>query len=237
MLARLPVEAMRPGATIAGASPHAPNFWGKQISSGKCRHVMVDAGSLLHLRQVCAAPHSTGCLTLWARTESVFGQPCRVALAVLRPGSGVLSVPLRARFSEAVPLRLSVSGGTGALHVSGFVEPARACVDHVRFDLDASAAAADEEGELRAIDDELVAWIAASTMHEAESKPAIDRQHSYLGSSRNLLQAGSVLASSSNPAERGDSRSDLARNAIGAYRKQEVKAPKMPARQQSFGGD
>ena len=48
MLARLPVEAMRPGATIAGASPHAPNFWGKQISSGKCRHVMVDAGSLLH---------------------------------------------------------------------------------------------------------------------------------------------------------------------------------------------
>ena len=61
MLARLPVEAMRPGATIAGASPHAPNFWGKQISSGKCRHVMVDAGSLLHLRQVCAAPHSTGC--------------------------------------------------------------------------------------------------------------------------------------------------------------------------------
>ena len=99
----------------------------KKIRSGRFREIDIPPCAQLCIGSVVAAPGSTGTLTLYARTQAPFsdGRPCRVALAVVRAAGGGgagrgLNVPLDARFSQHVPLRLTVSGGSGTLHLAGW---------------------------------------------------------------------------------------------------------------------
>ena len=99
----------------------------KKIRSGRFREIDIPPCAQLCIGSVVAAPGSTGTLTLYVRTHAPFsdGRPCRVALAVVRAAGGGgagrgLNVPLDARFSQHVPLRLTVSGGSGTLHLAGW---------------------------------------------------------------------------------------------------------------------
>ena len=102
------------------------HFWGTQVRAGKYRDVEIPVGACLRLSNVVAEPGSKGVLTLYVRTEDINEEPCRVALAVMRPGvAGGDNVSCDVVFCSEVPMRLSVKatgGGAGSLHVSGYFE-------------------------------------------------------------------------------------------------------------------